>query len=105
VAGKHFEKENQPSALEDHCCFCVLRAPKTPPRTVQLVNPSYEDLITPFKAITEQPFWTPSQSLQLKMVTHAHTLIEVLNQVRRHRAACLSWGLGAVVVVSVCHAL
>eukprot|EP00775_Hariotina_reticulata_P008089 gene8089-8282_t len=30
--------------------------------------------------ITEQPFWVPSQSLQLKMVTHAHALIEVLNK-------------------------
>jgi len=48
---------------------------------LQLVSPGYDDLITPLKAVTEQPFWIPSQSLQLKMVTHAHTLIEVLNQV------------------------
>lgn len=48
---------------------------------LQLVSPGYDDLITPLKAITEQPFWIPSQSLQLKMVTHAHTVIEVLNQV------------------------
>jgi hypothetical protein len=49
---------------------------------MQLVTPGYDDLISPLKAITEQPFWIPSQSLQLKMLTHAHTLIEVLNQVR-----------------------
>jgi hypothetical protein len=79
------------------CC-----APPTPhPGSAQLVNPNYEDLITPFKAITEQPFWTPSQSLQLKMVTHAHTLIEVLNQVRWQRAACLDWVLGAIVFMSI----
>lgn len=46
------------------------------------MSPDYQDEITPLKAVTEQPFWIPSQSLQLKMLTHAHTLIEVLNQVR-----------------------
>lgn len=55
-----------------------------PPATRQLKSPVYDDLISPLKAVTEQPFWIPSQSLQLKMVTHAHTLIEVLNQVGLH---------------------
>eukprot|EP00878_Enallax_costatus_P032156 GHUV01035266.1.p1 GENE.GHUV01035266.1~~GHUV01035266.1.p1 ORF type:complete len:230 (+),score=37.24 GHUV01035266.1:207-896(+) len=46
-----------------------------------LLEPKYEDVITPIRDITDRPFWQPSQSLQLKMITHAHTLIEVLNQV------------------------
>eukprot|EP00878_Enallax_costatus_P012419 GHUV01012970.1.p1 GENE.GHUV01012970.1~~GHUV01012970.1.p1 ORF type:complete len:368 (+),score=90.38 GHUV01012970.1:207-1310(+) len=45
-----------------------------------LLEPKYEDVITPIRDITDRPFWQPSQSLQLKMITHAHTLIEVLNQ-------------------------
>jgi len=49
------------------------------------VSPSYTDEITQLKDITEQPFWVPSQSLQLKMVTHAHALIEVLNMVSPFR--------------------
>lgn len=57
---------------------------------VQLVTPSYEDQITPLKAITEQPFWIPSQSLQLRMITNAHTLIQVLNQVGA-RTPCISF--------------
>jgi hypothetical protein len=48
---------------------------------LQLLEPQYEDTIGPIRDITQQPFWMPSQSLQLKMITHAHTLIEVLNQV------------------------
>lgn len=32
--------------------------------------------------VTQQPFWVPSKSLQLKMVEHAHALVQVLNQVR-----------------------
>lgn len=62
---------------------------------LQLLSPAYEDLISPLKAITEQPFWIPSQSLQLKMVTHAHALIEVLNQVCVVCCVCmLFWGCG-----------
>jgi hypothetical protein len=48
----------------------------------QLLEAQYDDTIGPIRDITQQPFWMPSQSLQLKMITHAHTLIEVLNQVR-----------------------
>lgn len=72
-------------------CLCVSLHP------LQLRSPAYEDLISPLKAITEQPFWIPSQSLQLKMVTHAHTLIEVLNQVCG--VCMLFWGLGAQLVL------
>jgi hypothetical protein len=64
---------------------------------VQLVTSTYEDLISPLKAITEQPFWIPSQSLQLKMLTHAHTLIEVLNQVRIAAFATL-FSLGSLFI-------
>ncbi len=52
------------------------------PVNEQLVNASYADQITPRRGITDAPFWVPSQSLQLKMVTRAHSLLEVLNQVR-----------------------
>jgi hypothetical protein len=50
---------------------------------LQLLEAPYNDTIGPIRDITQQPFWMPSQSLQLKMITHAHTLIEVLNQVWR----------------------
>jgi hypothetical protein len=56
---------------------------------LQLLEPQYEDTIGPIRDITQQPFWMPSQSLQLKMITHAHTLIEVLNQVRMRGAVAL----------------
>ncbi|KAF6253991.1 hypothetical protein COO60DRAFT_364180 [Scenedesmus sp. NREL 46B-D3] len=49
-------------------------------REVLLLAAEYQDTIGPIRDITQQPFWMPSQSLQLKMITHAHTLIEVLNQ-------------------------
>lgn len=49
-------------------------------REVLLREPQYDDTIGPIRDITQQPFWMPSKSLQLKMITHAHTLIEVLNQ-------------------------
>jgi hypothetical protein len=45
-----------------------------------LLDPSHEDLITPLRDITDQPFWIPSKSLQLTMATRAHALLEVLNQ-------------------------
>jgi hypothetical protein len=45
-----------------------------------LLVSTYEDTITPLHDITDQPFWVPSQSLQLKMNTRAHALLEVLNQ-------------------------
>ena len=45
-----------------------------------LQNPTHEDLISPLRDITDQPFWIPSKSLQLTMTTRAHALLEVLNQ-------------------------
>jgi len=56
--------------------------PRPPHHHAQLVNATYPDLITPRRSITDAPFWIPSQSLQLKMMTRAHALLEVLNQVR-----------------------
>eukprot|EP00877_Chromochloris_zofingiensis_P007069 jgi/Chrzof1/2615/Cz11g22160.t1 len=49
-------------------------------RDALLRNNTLHDYITPLKDITDQPFWIPSQSLQLKMTTRAHQLLEVLNQ-------------------------
>lgn len=47
---------------------------------LQLRDASPHDLISPIKALLERPFWSPSQSVQLKMMTRAHALLEVLNQ-------------------------
>eukprot|EP00879_Flechtneria_rotunda_P024546 GHRR01026025.1.p1 GENE.GHRR01026025.1~~GHRR01026025.1.p1 ORF type:complete len:233 (+),score=47.67 GHRR01026025.1:207-905(+) len=73
---------NKSSKITD---VTIWRAGFMEEREALLHEPAYTDVITPIKDITEQPFWVPSQSLQLKMVTHAHALIEVLNQVRQQR--------------------
>lgn len=57
-------------------------APRAPsPPAPQLLNATRDDEITPRRALTEAPFWVPSASLQLRMLTRAHALLEVLNQV------------------------
>lgn len=48
-------------------------------REALLVDPGGDDLITPRAAITRQPFWMPSDSLRLRMLTRAHALLEALN--------------------------
>ena len=48
---------------------------------MQLRDATPHDLISPIKDILERPFWSPSKSVQLKMMTRAHALLEILNQV------------------------
>ncbi|KAI8464649.1 MAG: hypothetical protein J3K34DRAFT_439716 [Monoraphidium minutum] len=49
-------------------------------RDALLIDATRTDEISVRPSITDQPFWIPSQSLQLRMVTRAHALLEVLNQ-------------------------